>query len=108
MKAQYNARVPARDEPDRFASPTLVGSDTDWYDHCQAAQSLLAEILGDCPGVGYLEVEDGPGRRLGRSLQVKLWPTFIFLRNGREVTRVIRLDSADVLEEVLESLIGEG
>ncbi|WP_031762372.1 thioredoxin family protein, partial [Pseudomonas aeruginosa] len=87
---------------------TLVEFGTDWCGHCQAAQPLLAEVFSDYPEVGHLKVEDGPGRRLGRSFQVKLWPTFVFLRDGREVARVVRPGSASVLEEAFESLVGEG
>ncbi len=90
MKTRYSAEAPARDELDRLAGPTLVEFGTDWCGHCQAAQPLLAEVFSDYPEVGHLKVEDGPGRRLGRSFQVKLWPTFVFLRDGREVARVVR------------------
>jgi thioredoxin 1 len=37
--------------------------------------------------VRHVKVEDGSGRRLGRSFGVKLWPTLVFLRDGREVAR---------------------
>lgn len=82
MKTRYSAEAPARDELDRLAGPTLVEFGTDWCGHCQAAQPLLAEVFSDYPEVGHLKVEDGPGRRLGRSFQVKLWPTLVFLRDG--------------------------
>ena len=80
MKTRYSAEAPARDELDRLAGPTLVEFGT----------------------------EDGPGRRLGRSFQVKLWPTFVFLRDGREVARVVRPGSASVLDEAFESVVGAG
>jgi thioredoxin 1 len=35
-------------------------------------------------------VEDGSGRRLGRSFAVKLWPTLVFLRDGEEISRLVR------------------
>ncbi|HBP5357585.1 MULTISPECIES: thioredoxin family protein [Pseudomonas aeruginosa group] len=108
MNSRYSAEAPARDELDRLAGPTLVEFGTDWCGHCQAAQPLLAEVLDDYPEVAHLKIEDGPGRHLGRSFQVKLWPTFVFLRDGREVTRVVRPGSASVLEEAFESLVGEG
>ncbi len=108
MKTRYSAEAPARDELDRLAGPTLVEFGTDWCGHCQAAQPLLAEVFSDYPEVGHLKVEDGPGRRLGRSFQVKLWPTFVFLRDGREVARVVRPGKRGVLEEAFESLVGEG
>ena len=42
------------------------------------------------PQVHHIRVEDGPGRRLGRSFAVRLWPTLIFLREGQEVARLVR------------------
>ncbi|WP_447532189.1 thioredoxin family protein, partial [Pseudomonas aeruginosa] len=68
---------------------TRVEGGPDWGGHCQAAQTLLAEVFSDYPEGGHLQVEDGPGRRLGRSFQVKLGPSFVFLRDGREGARVV-------------------
>ena len=31
---------------------------------------------------------DASGRPLGRSFKVKLWPTLVFLRDGREIERL--------------------
>jgi thioredoxin 1 len=42
------------------------------------------------PGVRHVKVEDGSGRRLGRSFGVKLWPTLVFLRDGTERARAVR------------------
>ena len=70
---------------------------------CQAArpvgrsQAPLAAALAQHPGVPHIRVEDGPGRALGRSFRVKLWPTLIFLNDGQEVARLVRpLDSAEI------------
>ena len=80
---------------------------TDWCGHCQAAQPLLAEVFSDYPEVGHLKV--GRSRAPpGALFQVKLWPTFVFLRDGREVARLVPPGSASVLEEAFESLVGEG
>jgi thioredoxin 1 len=49
-------------------------------------------------------VEDGPGRALGRSFRVKLWPTLVFLKDGREVDRVVRPQSAEAVAERLARL----
>ena len=46
-------------------------------------------------------VEDGKGRRLGRSYRVKLWPTVIFLRDGVEVDRVVRPTGRPEIDEAL-------
>ena len=50
----------------------------------------MAASLSRYPRVHLIRVEDGRGRPLGRSYQVKLWPTFIFLDQGSEVTRLVR------------------
>ena len=62
----------------------------DWCPHCQMAEPAIKAGLADCHPVRYLKIEDGPGRRLGRSFRVKLWPTLIFLRDGQEVARLVR------------------
>jgi thioredoxin 1 len=46
--------------------------------------------------VRYLWVEDGKGKPLGRSFRVKLWPTLVFLRDGRVMKQVSRPDPAEV------------
>jgi thioredoxin 1 len=40
--------------------------------------------------VRHISVEDGKGKRLGRTFGVKLWPTLVLLRDGREVARIVR------------------
>jgi thioredoxin 1 len=51
-----------------------------------------------------LKIEDGPGRPLGRSFKVKLWPTLIFLRDGVEVARVVRPSDAAAIDEGVAAL----
>jgi hypothetical protein len=49
--------------------------------------------------IRHIKVEDGKGRRLGRSFSVKLWPTLIFINAGQEVERVVRpIDARQVAE----------
>ena len=50
----------------------------------------LAALLARHPGVRHLKIEDGRGRPLGRSFQVKLWPTLVFLRDGEVQARAVR------------------
>jgi thioredoxin 1 len=56
--------------------------------------------------VRHLRVEDGPGRALGRSFGVKLWPTLVFLRDGREVDRLVRPTEAAQVAAALKALAG--
>lgn len=59
------------------------------------------------PGVRYRSVEDGKGRPLGRSFRVKLWPTFVFLRDGQVVRQMAR-PSPRELRDGFEALAGAG
>ena len=72
---------PTRDEIDALAGATLLEFGTSWCGHCRAAQPLIASAFAAHPGVRHVKVEDGSGRRLGRSFGVKLWPTLVFLRD---------------------------
>lgn len=49
----------------------------------------------------HLKVEDGSGRPLGRSFRVKLWPTLVFLRDGQEVSRLVRPQQAGPIRDAL-------
>lgn len=84
------SQAPARAEVDALAGLVLLEFGTDWCGFCRAAQPLLAEVRSKRPEWRYVKVEDGPGRALGRSYRVKLWPTVVLLRDGREIGRVVR------------------
>ena len=75
---------------------TLLEFGTEWCGHCRAAQPLIAQALAAQPHGQHCKVEDGPGRPLGRSYRVKLWPTLVLLRDGQEVGRLVR--PADALD----------
>jgi len=49
----------------------------------------------------HIKVEDASGKRLGRSFNVKLWPTLIYLVDGREVGRVVRPRSVEELQAIV-------
>jgi len=77
---------------------SLLEFGTEWCGHCRAAQPLIAEALA-APRLRqwqHLKIEDGPGRLLGRSYRVKLWPTLVFLQDGQEVGRLVRPSGADI------------
>lgn len=93
--------APSRSEVDALKGLTLLEFGTDWCGHCRAAQPALAEVLGEQPAWRHLKVEDGPGRALGRSFRVKLWPTLVLLRDGQELGRMVRPTLADELRQAL-------
>ena len=73
-----------------MAGLVLLDFGTDWCGHCIAAREPVAAWLDGHESVEHLRIEDGPGRRLGRAYRVKLWPTLVLLRDGREIARVVR------------------
>ena len=81
---------PTRDDIDAMPGLVALEFGTDWCGFCQGARALIDRALGAHPAVRHLSVEDGKGKRLGRTFGVKLWPTLVLLRDGREVARVVR------------------
>jgi thioredoxin 1 len=104
MNSSYADIEPSRAEVDALAGPTLVEFGTGWCGHCKAAQPLLAQALAGAPALRHLKIEDGSGRALGRSFQVKLWPTLVFMRDGQEIGRLVRPASAELIRNQLERL----
>ena len=88
--ASYSSQAPERAEVEALRGLTLLQFGTDWCGHCQAAAPAIAEALASAPPLRRLLVEDGPGRPLGRSFRIKLWPTLILLRDGQEIARLVR------------------
>lgn len=95
--------APERSAVDALRGATLLEFGTPWCGHCQRAQPLIAAALAAAPQVEHLKVEDGPGRALGRSYRVKLWPTLVFLRDGQEVARLVRPQQP---QEIADALAG--
>jgi len=79
-----------RAEVDNLPGLYVLDFGVNWCPHCQAAIAPVREVLQASAIAGYQKIEDGAGRPLGRSFRVKLWPTLIFLSQGREVARVVR------------------
>ncbi len=103
MTSTYAKLEPPRSEIDALAGPAILEFGTPWCGHCSAAQPLLASALADQPLVTHIKIEDGKGRPLGRSFRVTLWPTLIFLRDGKEIARLVRpVDGTSIKEAVAQ------
>jgi thioredoxin 1 len=104
MSHAYEDPGPARDAVDALVGPTILEFGADWCGYCQGAQPAIAAALSAFPAIKHVKVADGKGKPLGRSFAVKLWPTLIFLKDGKEVARAVRPDGADAVRPGLEAI----
>lgn len=101
MAAPSKAHEPSRAAIDALDAATVLEFGAASCGYCMAAQPLIAAALARHPQVGHVRIEDGPGRRLGRSFRIKLWPTLVFLYQGGEVARLVRPADATAIEQAL-------
>jgi thioredoxin 1 len=104
LTADYAAVEPEREEIDALAGPTLLEFGSPWCGYCRRAQPLIAEALAVHPKVRHIKIADASGRRLGRSFAVKLWPTLVFLRDGREAAKLVRPGNSSEIKQALAQI----
>lgn len=104
MNYGYAAIEPSRAEIDTLEGPLVIEFGAPWCGYCRAAQPLIASAFSKHPAVRHLKIEDGRGRRLGRSFRVKLWPTLVFLSHGKEVTRLVRPTDSAAIGKALDDI----
>jgi thioredoxin 1 len=95
---------PTRAEVDATPGDLVLDFGASWCGYCRAARPHVDAALAERPGVGHRWIEDGPGRPLGRSFRVKLWPTLVVLRDGHEVARVVRPNTTEEIAAALAHL----
>lgn len=104
MNDRYAATEPQRAEIDMLEGPAVLEFGAPWCGYCLAAQPLLASAFADHPRVTHIKIEDGKGRPLGRCFKVKLWPTLVFLSNGKEIARLVRPGDAGAIRNALAQI----
>jgi thioredoxin len=104
MTEDYAATQPTRAEIDALKGPALLEFGSVSCGWCIRAQSLLKPAFAAHPNVRHIKVEDGSGQPLGRSFGIKLWPTMVFLQDGREVARLVRPTRPQEVAEAFNSL----
>ncbi|WP_048440052.1 thioredoxin family protein [Caenimonas sp. SL110] len=108
METEHTTSEPTRAEIVHSKGAAVLEFGTGWCGYCRAAQPLIAGALAGHDGVRHIKVEDGSGRPLGRSYQVKLWPTLVFLKDGIELARVVRPRSLDEVRDALDRIDPSG
>ena len=104
MTDSYLNPGPSRSDIDSMPGPILLEFGTAWCGHCQGAAPAIVEARAEFPSVEHIKIEDGPGRRLGRSFGVKLWPTLIFLKDGVEIARAVRPEDVNQIRAPLTKI----
>ena len=92
----YEPEEPTRNEVDHMMGPVVLNFGTNWCAYCHALEPQLATLLAGHPEVRHIKIEDGKGKPLGRSFRVKLWPTLVFLRDGKVHSQTSRPGFADI------------
>jgi thioredoxin 1 len=92
---------PTRDEVAAWPGRTVLEFGASWCPICQGARPTIDRVLAAHGDLRHVWIEDGPGRPLGRSFRVKLWPTLVVLQDGVEVARVVRPQTPAQIEAAL-------
>ena len=101
----YAEVEPSRTAIDAHRGDLALEFGAPWCGFCIAARPLLESALAARDQIAHIKIVVGPGRPLGRSFRVKLWPTLILLRDGEEVARVVRPSTRDEIEQALAGLL---
>ncbi|BDT66311.1 hypothetical protein os1_04700 [Comamonadaceae bacterium OS-1] len=104
MPQTYQQEAPTRAAIDSTPGPLVMEFGDDYCGICAAARPGIEQALAARPEVQHLKIADGQGRPLGRAFGVKLWPTLVFLQDGREVARLVRPMQAQPIAEALQLL----
>lgn len=105
MLTPYASDQPQRADIDASVGPVVLDFGANWCGYCRAAEPLVEQALAAHPQLRHIRVEDGPGRPLGRSYRIKLWPTLVMLRDGQEVARVVRPADVQAIGDALAQVL---
>lgn len=72
--------------------------------YCQQAQSLITAALKQYAVIRHINIEDGTGQRLGRAYAIKRWPTLLFIKDGVEITRLVRPNDSTMIVAALNHI----
>ncbi len=100
----YQPEGITREQVDTSSGLILLDFGANWCPHCQRIDHDRKAWLSSHPTVKHIGVADGKGLPLGRSFTVKLWPSLILIRDGKEIARVVRPTSEADFAPLSEAL----
>lgn len=98
----YSEDAPTVEQVSELVGDTILEFGAPWCEHCQAADPAVQEALAEHSALSHIKVYDGKGKSLGRAFKVKLWPTLILLRDGKEIARLVRPLRVDEVRQLLQ------
>ncbi|MGH1427607.1 MAG: thioredoxin family protein [Arenicella sp.] len=104
VNQNYAEKAPSLAEVKALEGHTILEFGAPWCPHCQVAQEVIQQgvIESKSQPLSHLKIYDGKGKRLGRAFKVKLWPTLVFLQNGKEISRTTRPTKISDMRELLQ------
>ena len=73
---------------------------------CQSMSATVSRLATDYAGRAVVgQVDVGTERELKEQWRVTAWPTFVFVRNGREFSRLVGTTSYDTLAAMLNAAL---
>ena len=99
----YHDDEPTREEVDKTAGPVLLEFVQAGAATVKCSQPRWKRCSRSTRRCSTCRIADGRGKRLGRSFRVKLWPTLIFLRDGKVIVQLVRPASEEA-RQAMEQL----
>ncbi len=103
-QSEYLEVEPSLSSVNEIKGYTLLEFGAPWCSHCQGAKPYIEQALSDYENLMFFKIYDGKGKPLGRSFNVKLWPTLILVKDGQELNRLVRPANIAEITDLLASM----
>lgn len=77
-----------------------------WCGPCKRLNPIVEKLAGEFTDIVFQAVDVDEGPEVGKQFSVRSVPTLVFLRDGKEVDRVIGMSLIDPLRKKLRDLQG--
>ncbi|PKH09401.1 thioredoxin family protein [Moritella sp. Urea-trap-13] len=100
----YRDDAPKMADIETWTGYAILEFGAPWCGHCQAAESVVKDVVAEHPQLPHIKIADGRGKKLGRIFKVKLWPTLVLLKDGQEVSRIVRPTGITEVRDLLAGI----